>query len=425
MNLVLQRVVRPSSGLDFRPLLRAGDTVAWPQAIGEPLGLTSRLVAQAEELPPIRLFFGMSSSDTLRPALADRFGLLALNGAGSNRRLAGRADVLPVHASSLPSLLRSRRIAVDVVLIRVRPMPDGRYSLGVIADYTQAMIAAARVVVAEIDDRLPLTGGDAVIAASAVHHLLVCDAPEILLPDPEPSATETAVAARVAARIPDGATIQLGIGGLPTAVVRALSQHRDLGIHSGIIPDGVADLLERGVVTNALKGLDAGHTVTGGLFGARRLLDLADGNRAILLRSVEHTHALSVMARLHALHAVNSAIEVDLSGQVNAEVAAGRYLGAVGGQLDFVRGAQLSPGGRSIIALPSTTADGRQSRIVADLAGRPVTTPRSDTDLVITEHGVAELQGCSLAERARRLITIAAPAFRDELEAAARAGGAA
>ncbi len=179
--------------------------------------------------------------------------------------------------------------------------------------------------------------------------------------------------------------------------------------------------MDSGAVTNARKNIDAGLTVTGGLFGTRILLDHADGNPAIAMRSSEHTHSQAVMARLHALHTINSALEIDITGQVNAEEIGGRYLGAVGGQLDFVRGAQLSPGGRSIIALPSTTPDGKLSRIVQRLGG-PVTTARSDVDVVITEHGVADLRGCSFTERTRRLTAIAHPDFRNDLRAAARRG---
>jgi acyl-CoA hydrolase len=171
-----------------------------------------------------------------------------------------------------------------------------------------------------------------------------------------------------------------------------------------------------GAVTNAAKGIDAG-----GLFGTRILLDHADGNPAIALRSADHTHSQAVMAQLHALHSINSALEIDTTGQVNAEAIGGRYIGAVGGYADFVRGAQLSPGGRSIIALPSTTPDGALSRIVARLGG-PVTTARGDVDVVITEHGVADLRGCTLSERTHRLIAIAHPDFRGDLRAAAHKG---
>jgi acetyl-CoA hydrolase len=412
----------PAADFDFCSVLHDGDTIAWPQAIGEPLGLTQRLVAQRASLPHPRLFFGMSSSRTLTPELAEQLPMTALNGAGSNRRLSGKTDIVPVHVSTVPALLRSRAIPVDVALIRVRLLPDGRVTTSVIADYTQALVGAARCVIAEIDDRLPITGQDAVLSAECIHHFVIAGADEVLMPDPEPSAVETAVAGQIAAFIPDGATVQLGVGTLPVAVARALTSHRDLGIHTGVIPDAFVDLVASGAVTNARKGIDLGVTVTGGLFGSRKLCDYADGNPTIALRSVEYTHNPAIMARLQALYSVNSAIEIDLTGQVNAEEAGGRYLGAVGGQVDFVRGAQLSPGGRSIIAAPSTTPDGKISRIVAHLSG-PVTTARSDIDVVITEHGVAELRGCSLSERARRLIAIAHPDFRTDLRAAARHEG--
>ena len=401
---------------DFARIVRPGDTVAWPQGPGEPTGLTAALVAQRHALPPLDVFLGMSTSQILQPEHADRFTIRMLNGSGNNRALAPVAEIIPTHVSTVPALLLTRAIAIDVVLLRVRPCDrPGFVTTGVIADYTQDLVAAARCVVAEIDDRLPLTGHDALLPADAIHHAVTAFGPELPMPDPAPTSTEQRIATLIAGIVPDGATVQLGIGSLPAAVAAALRGHRDLGVHSGVVSDVLVDLVEAGVVTNARKGLDAGVTVTGGLFGTARLNAWADGNPALAMRSATHTHSQATMAKLHALHAVNSAIEVDLTGQVNAEVAAGRYLGAVGGQVDFVRGAQLSPGGRSIIALPSTTPDGRRSRIVASLEGRPVTTPRSDADLVVTEFGVAELRGIALGERARRLAAIAHPDFRAEL----------
>ncbi len=407
-----------SSTLDFNRFLQADDVVTWPQGTGEPLGLTRRLVQQRHELPPVELFIGMSASSTLAPEHADRFRLRGLNGAGTNRTLSGAnvLDILPCHVSAVPALIRSRAIRVDVVLLRVRPHPQpGYYTVGVMADFVAAMTAAARCVIAEIDERLPLTSHDALVAAKDIDVFTQCDADEILLPDPAPTDIDARVAAQVAALIPDGATIQLGIGGLPVAVCRALEGHRELGVHSGVISDVIVDLVEQGVVTNARKGVDAGNIVTGGLFGSRRLMDFADGNDALHMRSADYTHNQQVMSGVHNLYAINSGIEVDLTGQVNSEVAVNRYLGAVGGQVDFVRGAQASRGGRAIIALPSTTPDGRHSRIVASLDGRPVTTCRADVDLVVTEYGVADLRGRSFSERALRLAAIAHPDFRSDL----------
>lgn len=410
----------PASQFDFGAVLRAGDVVSWPQGPGEPASLTRRLLAQRHEFSGVSLFIGMTTSDTLQPGQIDGLRIRALNGAGSNRRLAaaGLLDIIPVHVSTVPSLLRSRQIAVDIALIRVRPSEiAGFFSVGVVADYTQALVQAARVVIAEVDERMPLTAQDALIATSEVDVLVDADAAALLLTDAQPSALEMQVARQVAARIPDGATLQLGIGGLPVAVCGALNHHRNLGVHSGVVPDAIVDLIERGVVDHSRKGADAGKLVTGGLFGSDRLNRYADGNAAVEMRSVEYTHNAAVMSGVNTLYAINSAIEVDLGGQVNAELAGKRYIGAVGGQLDFVRGAQASPGGRSIITCPSTTPDGKHSRIVLSLEGRPVTTGRADIDMVVTEQGVAELRGCSLDERARRMIAVAHPDFREQLAA--------
>jgi acetyl-CoA hydrolase len=408
-----------SSSLDFNRFLQADDVITWPQGTGEPLGLTRRLVQQRHELPPVELFIGMTTSSTLSPEQADRFRFRVLNGAGSTRKLTvgNVADIVPCYVSAVPALVRTGAIRVDVLLLRVKPHPKpGYFTVGVMADFVPALVAAARCVIAEVDQRLPVTAQDALVAASDIDMLTECDGDEILLPDPEPDEIDQRVAAHVAALVPDGATIQVGVGGLPVAVCRALNGHRDLGLHSGVISDVIVDLVEKGVVTNARKGIDVGRTVTGGLFGSRRLMDFADGNAALEMRSSEYTHNQQVLARVQNLYAINSGIEVDLTGNVNSEVAAGRYLGAIGGQLDFVRGSFASPGGRSIIALSSTTPDGMHSRIVASLAGRPVTTPRGDADIVVTEYGVADLRGRSFSERAERLRAIAHPGFRDSLQ---------
>ena len=408
-----------SSHFDFSPHVREGDVVTWLQGTGEPLGLSNRLVAQRHALPPLNLFVGLMASHTLKPEHADRFRLRGLNGAGTARTLtaANVLDIIPVYVSAVPGLVRSRVIPVDILLLRVRPHPKpGYFTAGVMADFLPAMVQAARCVIAEIDERLPITAQDALVEAKDIDVLTQCDADEVLMPDPEPTDIDMRVAAHVAGLIPDGATIQLGVGGLPVAVCRALMQHKDLGVHSGVISDIVVDLVEKGVITNARKGIDAGRIVTGGLFGSRRLMNFADGNQRIEIRCSEYTHNQQVLARLPNLYAINSGVEVDLTGNVNSEIAAGRYLGAIGGLPDFVRGAIASNGGRSIIALPSTTPDGKHSRIVATLAGRPISVPRGDIDLVVTEYGVADLRGRSFSERAERLRAIAHPDFRDRLQ---------
>ncbi len=415
--------MQSSGEFDFAAVLRAGDHVMWPQGPGEPTGLTRRLMDQAPEMPAVTLVVGLVCSTTLSHPGARRFDYLCLNGAGGARVAAAQSKnrVIPAHVSSLPGLLASRRIPVDVALVRVRPTDDpAMLSLGVICDFVHEMIAGARVVVAEIDERMPLTGQDALLPRAAVGHLVRAEGAELLMHDPRPSAAEMAVAERVAAIIPDRATVQFGIGGLPVAICAALKDHSGLGVHSGVLPDAVVDLIERGAIDNLHKGLDEGVSVTGGLFGSRRLLDFAHSNPAIALRRAAYTHAPGVLARLANLHTVNSAIEVDLSGQVNAEMAGSRYLGAVGGQVDFVRGGRASNGGRSIIALTATTPDGRASKITPGLGRRPVTTARSDVDLVVTEFGVADLWGLDLHARAAALVAIAHPDFREGLERAFR-----
>ncbi len=403
----------PSSTFDFSPHVRDSDVVTWLQGTGEPLGLTQRLVAQRHALPPLELFVGMLSSKTLKPEHADRFRFRGLNGAGTARTLtaANLLDIVPAHVSAVPSLLRSRAIRVDVLLLRLRPHTrPGFFTAGVMVDFLPALLQAARCVIAEIDERLPVTSQDALVAAEDIDVLTECDADEVLIADPEPTDIDMRVAAHVAGLIPDGATIQLGVGALPVAVCRALEHHKNLGVHSGVISDIIVDLVEKGVITPARR------MVTGGLFGTRRLMNFADGNDMIEMRSSDYTHNHQVLARLPNLYSVNSGVEVDLTGNVNSEIAAGRYLGAVGGQADFVRGAVASPGGRSIMALPSTTPDGKHSRIVASLEGRPVTTTRADIDIVVTEYGIADLRGRSFGERAERLRAIAHPDFRDRLQ---------
>jgi acyl-CoA hydrolase len=412
--------MQPSSDFDFRAIVRAGDHIAWPQAVGEPTGLTDRLARQGDDLPRATIVVGMVTTPTLT-TIGPRFDFLCLNGGANARIAAARSGnrVIPAHVSAIPGLIRDGRIPVDIALVRVRPTERADvYSLGVICDFVHEMIEAARVVVAEIDERMPLTRQDSLVARDQLTHIVLADGREPIVTDPTPSERDVAVARRVAALIPDKATVQFGVGGLPVAVCGALSSHSNLGLHSGVIPDAAVALIDSGVVTNRYKGIDEGVSVTGGLFGTRRLFDFAHENKAIALRRATHTHAAKTLAQINMLFTINSAVAIDLTGQVNSEVAGGRYVGAVGGQIDFVRGARFSANGRSIIALTSTTPDGKHSKIVASLGGAPVTTARSDVDLVVTEHGVADLWGLDLRARTKALIAIADPTFRDDLAGA-------
>lgn len=280
-------------------------------------------------------------------------------------------------------------------------------------DYLSAAIDRARVVIAEVNDQVPWTHGTRTLTAADLDVIVFTSRPPAEIVKSVPGDAEERVAGHVAGLIEDGATLQLGLGALPEAIVARLADRRDLGVHSGQIGDAVADLMEAGVITGARKTVGRGRTVTGTLMGTSRLFRYADGNPAIELRDTRHTHDPEVLAAQERLVAINSAIEVDLSGQINAEVARGSYVGAVGGAIDFLRGAARSRGGLPIVALTSTAKSA--SRIVANLRG-PVSTSRADAGIIVTEYGVADLRGLSLEERRARMLAIAHPDHRTALE---------
>ncbi|MCL4744563.1 MAG: acetyl-CoA hydrolase [Burkholderiaceae bacterium] len=405
--------------LDLARIVRPGDRVFWGQGSSEPLTLSEALVRQRHDIGEIGVFLGVSFSDTLAPEHADKLSFVSYGAMGTNQRLAraGVLDVLPCHYSRIPDLLARGALRCDVAMIQLSAPDDaGRYSLGVANDYMLDAARVARVVIAEVNDRAPWTHGAALLGETRIDYL-VRTSRELPRPTPhEIGETERAIGAHAAPYVPLGAVLETGIGAIPDAILASLRGHRDLGVHTGILGDGVVELIEAGVVNNRLKPIDRGVTVSGLLSGSEGLYRYADRNPAIRLSPARYTHSAAVMARFDCLVAINSALEVDLSGQVNAEASESAYLGAVGGQGDFVRAALASARGRSIIALPSSARGETISRIVSRLSGGVATTPRSDADLVVTEWGVAELRGCTIGERAERMIAIAHPAFREQLE---------
>ncbi len=408
--------------LDLARHIRPGAGIVFGQATGEPLSLTEQLVRQRAAFRGSSVFLGANFSSTFRPEHADCLRLTGLGGIGSLRKLvkAGSLDPIPCHISAIPRLIRAGLIRCDVALVLVSPAnARGEHSFGVINDYVRAAIASASVVIAEINEQVPWTPCDQPLRRDEITVGVHTNRPLVELPAAPFGDLERRIADHLGDLIPDRATLQVGIGAVPEAIVAMLHDRRDLGIHSGMIGDSAADLMARGVVTNAFKEVDPGVTVTGSLIGTSRLYRFADGNTALRLCTADYTHAGSALGRLKRLVSINSALEVDLTGQVNAEAVGTDYVGAVGGQVDFVRAASQAEGGASIVALPATGRAGA-SRIVAQLGG-PVTTPRSDVDVVATEFGVARLRGRSLRERARALAAIAAPEHRDHLERAARA----
>ncbi|MBS7788887.1 4-hydroxybutyrate CoA-transferase [Roseococcus sp. SDR] len=405
--------------LDLARHIRPGDHILWGQVTGEPPSLVEALVEQRAALGGVGVFLGTGLARVLRPEHADHIAMRGLGGLGTFRALAsaGVLEVLPVHGGQVHRMIAAGEIRCDVALLLLPPADEaGTHSLGPCVDYMDAGVARARTVIAEISPHVPDTGGHARIPAARLDAVWHSDRSPYLLPRAQPSAVERAIGAHVAALIPDGATIQTGLGALPEAVLAALTHHRDLGLHSGILGDGAMALMRAGVITNARKPLDPGISVTTTLVGSAELHRFAHRNAAIALKPSSHTHNEVVLAQLPCLFAINAAAEVDLTGQVNAERIGANVIGGVGGQADFARAAARSLGGASIIALPATASDG-SSRIVARLSG-PVTTPRSDVDVVVTELGLADLRGASERERARRIIAVAAPAAREDLERA-------
>ena len=407
--------------LDFAALIRAGETVGWAEATAEPVLLTRILGEQAALCPPFRVFFALTFASDF-PSDLPNVAVTACGGAGAGKRFFadGAGAVIPTNISGLCDLIAAGRPRIDVVLLQVTgPDAAGRYNAGLGIECLREMMEGARLVIAQINPALPWTNGDTLIEPGLIDILVAAEHPVLELPARPIGSVERAIAADVARLVPDCATIELGIGLIPEAVTAALGDKRGLGIHSGAIGDGVAELMREGVVDNRHKEIDPGITVTLMLMGTRRLYEFADRNPLLRIRSPRYTHDALVLGNFRRFVAINSALEVDLTGQVNAETAQGRNIGVTGGQMDFVRAANRAPEGRSIIALPSTSRDRRHSRIVARLPDGIVTTPRADADCVVTEHGIAELKGRTLAERARAMIALADPAFRTELECAA------
>ncbi len=373
--------------VDLASLIRPGDGIIWGQACAEPQTLVEALVGQRESYSGARVFLGSSYSGIVKPEHADHLRLASYCGTGTNRALADARvlDILPAPYSQLGSLIRQKHIPADVVLLQVSP-PNarGEYSLGLGVEYLAPALERARVVLGEVNDQVPWTHTEPLLRRKDFALLVETSRPPVELPYRD-GPLERAVAGHAAQFIPDGAVLECGIGNLPNAVLSCLRGRRGLSFHSGLVPDGVVDL-----------GLARVHG--GALMGTRRLFDWARDSPAVKLYSSDYTHGAATLARLERFVAINSAVEVDLTGQVNGEVAGGSYVGAVGGALDFIRAANQSAGGVALTLIPS-------SRIVARLSG-PVATPRSEAGVIVTEKGAADLRGCTLRERESRLTLI-------------------
>jgi 4-hydroxybutyrate CoA-transferase len=400
--------------------VKSGDRVVTGHATGEPQTLIDALVARAAELRDVEIvhMVAMGPAKYAQPGMEKSFRHNGFFLGGSTRKAVeeGRADFTPCFFSEIPRLFQQKILPVDVALIQVTPPDDqGFCSYGVSADYTQPAAEHARIVIAQVNRCLPRTGGVR-IALDAVTHIVAKDEPIIELAPPKIGDVERKIGENVASLIPDGATLQLGIGAIPDAVLLFLDKKRDLGIHSEMFSDGVVHLAQLGVVTNRKKTLNPGKFVATFLMGSRKLYDFVDNNPDVELYPVDYVNDPYVIGRHDAMISINAALQVDLMGQVNAESIGSRQFSGIGGQIDFVRGASRSKGGKSIIAMPSTASGGKISRICRELdRGAAVTTSRTDVHYVVTEYGAADLRGKSLRQRAAALIAVAHPDFRDEL----------
>jgi 4-hydroxybutyrate CoA-transferase len=418
-----RRLVSPAEAVRA---VRSGQRVLLGSSCSEPQTLVEALLADKDRLEEVELITTIlgSKADYARPEMEGHFRVVTFRPDITVREAtrAGRIHYLPCHLSEAPRLFTAGYLPIDVALVQLSPPDEQGYcSFGLSIDYTKPAAEAARVIVAEINQQMPRTLGDTFIHVSRLDYIVESDRPLLQVPPPPLGEAEQAIGHHVAGLIPHGATLQIGVGAIPDAILAALAGHRDLGIHSGMLSDGMVDLARQGIITGRRKTLNPGVMVAAVLLGTDKLYRFAHDNPMVELYPATYTHDIMTLGRLENLISINSALQVDLWGQVNAEVVGGTQLSGVGGQLDFVRGASRSPGGKSIIALLSTAGNGKYSRIVPRLEpGAPVTTTRSDIHYVVTEYGVADLRGKTLGQRARALAAIAHPNFRPELEQAAR-----
>ena len=401
----------------FADYVRSGDTVTWGQGCAEPLMLTETLIRQRSTIGHFSVFMGLSFSDTLNNTHHDDFDVISYGAMGTNANLGPKLQILPGNYSSIPRIMADRTLPIDVVLVQLSPRgPTGHYSLGFANDYLIPAMQSARLVIAEVNEQVPCTSLDQPLDESLLDMVIHCSATTVGGPSNTIGKTEKKIAGHLQEIIQDGAVIQYGIGSVPSAILSALSQHRGLGIYSGMLTEDVIPLIESGVITNETNRIRPGVTVGALAIGGEDMRHFLHLNKHVELHPATTTHAAKYLAQQDRLVAINSAIEVDLYGQVNAEVINNRYIGAVGGQIDFMHAASTQQSGLSIIAMPSTTRNGSHSRIVAKLSTSLVTTGKSDVDIVATELGIADLRGKTINQRMHALRSIAAPDFHDELD---------
>ena len=403
--------------------IHSGDRVVVAHACAEPVILTDAMTEAAEkydwkEIEVVHMV-AMGKAGYCAPEMSAHFRHNALFVGGSTRKAVeeGGADFTPVFFSEVPDLLRND-MHVNAVLMQVSaPDEHGYCSLGVSCDYTKAAAECADIRIAQVNANMPRVLGDNFIHISKLDYIVPEDTDLIELQPPKIGEVQKKIGENIASLVKDGDCLQLGIGAIPDAVLMFLKDKKDLGIHSEMFSDGVVDLIQTGVITNKCKQIDQGQCVATFLMGTRKLYDFVDNNPMVQMKPVDIVNDPRVICQNDNVVSINSCVEVDLMGQVCSESVGLKQISGVGGQVDFVRGANMSKGGRTIMTMPATAAKGTISKIVPLLAeGAAVTTSRCDVDYVVTEYGIAKLHGCTLKERARQLIHIAAPEFRESLK---------
>jgi len=416
---------RVTTAGDALRAVRSGDRVYIHPGCATPTVLVDALVARGPELENVEIVHLMTfgAADYIKPEMERHFRHNAVF-IGANVRdavNAGRADYTPIFLSEVEVLFRNGHMPIDVALVQVSP-PDehGFCSLGVGVDCSLTAAQCARTVIAEVNAQMPRSLGDSFIHVSKFAHIVETSRPLVELPRVRMGPLHAAIAEHVASLIEDGATLQMGIGGIPDAVLFYLRDRKHLGIHTEMFSDGIVELVEGGVITGERKTLHPGKIIASFILGSRPVFDFIDNNPIIELHPASYTNDPFVIAQNDKMVAINSALQVDLTGQICADSIGYLFYSGFGGQVDFIRGAGRSRGGKPIIALPSTAKDETISRIVPRLdVGAGVVTTRADAHYVVTEHGVAYLHGKSIRERTESLIAIAHPNFRGELYDAA------
>ena len=416
-------------------LVKSGDTIVVQGSTSIPMVLLRALTERAAELRDVKIIsgFGVHPEDApyAKRELMDSFRALSIFVPNNLRRAMreGVADTIPAFLGEVPFLFRSGQVPVDVAFLNVsEPDENGYCSFGISADIAFSGQECAKTIIAQVNKYMPRTFGDPVIHVSQITAMCRGDEPLVEVPTATPNEIETRIGNYIAAEIPDGATLQIGVGGIPNAVINALSNHKHLGLHTEAITDGVLPLIEQGVIDNSLKKVLPGKSVGSLVLGSRHLYDYMDGNPDFVIRDVAWTNDPQIIRQNPRAMAINSAVEIDLTGQICADSIGDTIISGVGGQHDFMYGAALSEGGKCFIALPSMTrtkdAQGNptkgKSKIVAHLTpGAGVVTTRFQAQYIATEHGIVYLRNKPLAERAKALIRIADPSVREDLERAA------